>query len=175
MIPLLIRRHTDDIGIDGDTGIDDANHAVDVHLAGLQDRDLRNLRHEATERIVHAHASAAPVGERLAPTCNFGRAVEDMQGAGIAAEHRAAIIYRVLFCNRRQFVDETLNHIDVMRRSNASPKRRRNAGRLLAHVLDALIRNGIGHVNRTIDRIGIDAVLERGRKNRAMIDEPTMR
>ena len=54
--------------------------------------------------------------------------------------------------------------IDVVGRADAAPERGRNAGRLLAHVFDALVGNVVGHVDRAIDGVGVDAVLERGRE-----------
>ena len=152
-------RH-DGIGIDGDAGVDDADDAVDVHLADVGDRDLGDLRHVASERVVHAYAAAASVAQRLAPAGNFRRAVQDVQRARIIAEHRAAVLDGVLFRDRRQLVDEALDDVDVVRGADAAPERGRNARRLLAHVFDALVGNGVGHVDRAIDRVGIDAVLE---------------
>ena len=65
----------DNVRIDSDASVQDAHDTVDVHLTGLQNRDLGNLRHEATECIVHADAAAASVRKRLTPTRNFGRSV----------------------------------------------------------------------------------------------------
>ena len=46
-----------------------------MHLAGIAYRDLGDLGHEASERIVHADSSSAPVTERLAPAGNLCRAI----------------------------------------------------------------------------------------------------
>ena len=104
-------------------------------------------------------------------------ALQHMQRArGLVASSARRNSTRILLGRRRQLVDEALDDEGVARRSDAAPERGRDAGRLLAHVVDEEVRDVVGQVDRAVDRVGVEAVLERrAAQKRAMIDEPTMR
>jgi hypothetical protein len=68
------------------------------------------------------------------------RKIEDSLGAGVLVEESPAILDRVLLRRRRQLVDEAFGHKDVVRRPDAAPERRRNAGRFHPQILDMQVR-----------------------------------
>ena len=59
-------------------------------------------------------------------------------------QQRLAIGDRILLRRRGQFVDETLDHEDVVGRADTAPERGRNARRLDAHIVDMDIRESVG-------------------------------
>ena len=78
----------------------------------------------------------------------------------------------VHICLARQFVDETFNGKDIVIRSNAAPEAGDHAWRLGAHILDVFVRDVVGHVDRAIDGVDVDALLESRRQPTREIDEP---
>ena len=166
-------RH-DGVGIDGDAGIDRRGDAAQMHLALLVDFGLHHGRDETAERRLHADATSDARRQRLAPAGFFRHEVERRQQPRVLPKHRAAEIDRILARLARQLVHEAFDGEHVVVGADPAPEPGRHRRRFGPHIFDMEIGNVVGHVDRAIDGVDVDAFLER-RRQPARQDRPNRR
>ena len=139
--------------------------AVDVHLAIVGDGHLGDLRRCRCRTRTAARCRAPCAARAACPSRTLPRRVRGHASArGFLPSRSRRILERILLRRRGQLVDEALDHEGVARRADAAPERGRNAGRLLAHVVDVEVRDLVRQLDGAVDRVGIDAVLEQRRE-----------
>jgi hypothetical protein len=114
--------------------------------------------------VLQGDAAADAWRQILSPAGLLGRESEHRPGARILFEKGQAVSDRILPGRRRQFVHEAFGDEDVVRWPDAAPERSRNAGRLHLHIFHPEIREGIDQVDRALDSVRIEPVLETWRK-----------
>ena len=83
---------------------------------------------------------------------------------GVLSEHAAAEFDRILAGLARQLVDEAFDREHVVVGPDAAPEAGRHRRRLGAHIFDVEVGDVVGHVDGAIDRVDVDALLERRRQ-----------
>src|SRR5438874_9009849 len=140
-----------------------ADDPVHAHLARLRHRHLGDLGQIAAPTAVEERDTAATAGrQRLAPTGRLRRDIQNCPGPRRFAEESATISDGILLRRRGELVDETLDHEGVVRDSDAAPEAGAHYRLLVAHVLDLDRGDVVEQLHRTVQRIGVDPVLERG-------------
>ena len=87
----------------------------------------------------------------------FRGELEDRLGTRRLVEQGPAVFERVLLRDRRELVDETLDHEGVVCGPDAAPERSGNSRRLLADILDPHVGKRVGRLGRAVHGIDIEA------------------
>ena len=161
--PAFELRH-DGVGIDGNAGIDRAGDAAQLHLAVFVDFRLHHGRNETAERRLHADAASDARRQRLAPAGFLRRQIERCQKTRLLIEHDRRKSTGILAGFPRQLVHEALDREHIVVGADAAPESGRHRRRLGPDIFDMKVGNVVGDVDRAIDAVDVDAVLERRRK-----------
>ena len=127
--------------------------AVGLHVTGGREPGLGLEAGALVDRVVE-------LAERVGDLAALDEQLEAIDEPRVAAGDHG----RVDDGRRGQLVDEALDHECVARRAHAAPERGRNAGRLLAHILDMVVGQFVRQLDGAVDRVDIDAVLEQCRE-----------
>ena len=166
----------DGIGIDDRAAIHRADHATHRTSPSLRDLDFGNLRQVAAEGELDGDATTdALAGKRLSP-------------AGLlAASSSTALARGALSSSARRYATGSFfaaaasssMKLSTTKTLCVGPTPRQKAvgmpGGSMPHVLDLHVRAAHRAVGGALDRVGVEAIVEAGRQQRAMIEEPVMR
>ena len=164
----------DGVGIDNRAAIDRGRHAADRNLAIGVDLRLDDRRDIGAKHALAGHATSNPRRKRASPARLLRREIEAGEQPRLLRKVRPPEGDRVLLRGVRELVDEALNDEDVVTRADASPEAGPHAGRLDAHIFDMNVRRVVGKIDRAVDRVNVEAVLEAGGSQRAITEEPAI-
>src|SRR5882757_700282 len=154
----------DGVGIHDDSAVDRRHDACQADFALLIDLRLHDGRDEAPESSRKGNTAAGAGCSRVAPAGLLGGQFQDRLKSGCLLEMRVPKRDRIHVGFLRQFVHETFDGEDVVVGSHPAPEARRYGRWLVSDVLDSKIGNVVGDVRAAIDRVDVDAFLERGRQ-----------
>jgi uncharacterized Fe-S cluster-containing radical SAM superfamily protein len=125
----------------------------DVTVKTLQPlrKKLELLAEKATFRVV-------------SPTRLFRRKIKTREKPRPILEMRSPKGDRILPRGMRHLIDETLDDEDIVSRTHASQEAGRHAGRLGTHVFDMKVRRVVGKIDRAVDCVPVEPVLEGRRR-----------
>ena len=105
-----------------------------------------------------------PARQRRAPAGFFGGQVQHGERARIVLQHGAAERDRIPLGGGGDFVDEAFDDEQIVGRADAAPPAGVHAVRFVPDIVDELGRHVIGRLRRAFHRIGIEPILETGRR-----------
>src|SRR3984957_4595419 len=120
--------------------------------------------YDTRERRLHANSAPDARRQRLAPVGFFSRQIERGEKARLVSKHRPTEVHRILAGLSRQFVHKAFNRKHVVVGTDAAPEPGRYRRRFGPDKLDVQVGDVVGDVDRAIDAVDVDAILEPRRK-----------
>src|SRR6516164_2552854 len=151
----------DGVGIDMAAAVHSADDAMNPYVTGVFVKaDFRNLRDKATEGFDNSNPPCLSRRKWLSPPCLLRRQFQHAAMAWRFFQQLAPEFERVFAARARQFFDETLRDIAVLRISDGAPESDRNA-RFRQDIIAKEIRNGVFALHDSFDRAVVQPSLYR--------------
>jgi hypothetical protein len=152
------------VGIDVAAAVHSADDAMNLYVTGVFVKaDFRNLRDKAAEGFGNCNAACLSRRKWLSPPCLLCSQFQHTAMAWRLFQQLSPEFERVFAARARQFFDEALGDVAVLRISDGAPKSNRNS-RFRQDIIAKEIRNGVLALDDSFDRAVVQPILYRARE-----------